>query len=225
MWSPDIKPNFDSFAGMIALREGEMETARGLLIEAISQNPNVPIFHKRYAEYLSECGQHKEAISAIDRAIALAPNVPVLKSMRGYLLLQAEDATGAADQLMTIMDEGSLKIPSIYFLAADAAEAAGLPKDAIRMLEAGLKLAPMNWRRQFELAKLKASLGDTQEAQEVLDWALQWADDHPPLVMLNTDLLVKSGKKDEAYKRLQRIAERHPSKTQYARRLKKFSKA
>lgn len=224
VWSTNLKPHFDSFTGMIALREGDLDQAAGMMAMAIEAKPDIAIFHKRHAELLLEQERMPEALAAIDRAIALAPEAGIFRAMRGLIQLRAGDAAGAADTLVALMDQGAMRFPSLFFLAADAAQAAGRPQDAERMLDAGLRLAPLNWRRQCALAQLRADLGDVDGARRVLDWTLQWADDHPPLVMLNTDLLVGAGRLDDARSRLERLIRRYPDKQQYARRHKKLAR-
>ncbi|OJH43670.1 tetratricopeptide repeat protein [Paracoccus sp. SM22M-07] len=224
-WSGDIKPHFDSFTGMIALREGDPGLAEVLLLSAIEAKPEVALFHKRLAELRHEQNRHDEALEAMDRAITLDPGVTIFRAMRGLFQLRAGDVEGAADLLVGIIDEGQLQFPSVYFLAADAARDAGRTADAVRILEKGLSLAPLNWRRQHALAEMKAKLGDAAGAGAVLDWALQWADDHPPLVMLKSDLLVQAGQVNEARAFLERLMIRYPDKTQYMRRHKKLAKS
>lgn len=221
-WTPAYRPHSDSFTGMIALREGDLDRARQMLGAAVAARPDVAIFHKRLAELHHETGDHAAALAAMDAAIALAPGASILRAMRGLFQWRAGDAAGAAGTLVALVDEGRLRFPSVLFLAADAARDAGRPEDAVRILEQALRLAPLNWRRQCDLAQMKADLGDREGARRVLDWTLQWADDHPPLVMLNTDLMVEAGQLDQAVTRLERLMHRHPDKAQYARRHKKL---
>lgn len=224
VWSGDIKPHFDSFTGMIALREGDFALAEELLLKAIAVKPDIPLFHKRLAELRHEQERHDEALAAMDQAIALAPQVSIFRAMRGLFQWRAGDAKGAAELLVDLVDEGQLKFPSVFFLAADAAQDAGRKGDAVRLLRKGLSLAPLNWRRQHALAELMAELGDPTGAEAILDWALQWADDHPPLVMLKSDLLVTAGRIDQARDFLERLMARYPDKKQYVRRHKKLAK-
>ncbi|WP_378948655.1 tetratricopeptide repeat protein [Paracoccus sp. R86501] len=223
-WSTGIKPHFDSFTGMIALREGNLDLAEDLMLRAIEAKPEIALFHKRLAELRHEQDRHPEALAAMDQAIALDPGVTIFRAMRGLFQWRAGDAAGAADLLVGIVDEEQLQFPSVYFLAADAAQDAGRIEDAARILQRGLSLAPLNWRRQHALAEMKAQLGDTEGAGAILDWALQWADDHPPLVMLKSDLLVQAGQVDEARAFLERLMARYPDKKQYMRRHKKLAK-
>lgn len=223
-WSTGIKPHFDSFTGMIALREGDLALAEELMLRAIEAKPEIALFHKRLAELRHEQDRHPEALAAMDRAIELEPGVTIYRAMRGLLQWRAGEVDQAAELLVGIIDEGQLQFPSVYFLASDAAKDAGRTKDALRILEKGLSLAPLNWRRQHALAQLKAETGDAVGAEKVLDWALQWADDHPPLVMLKSDLLVEAGRVEEARDFLERLMARYPDKQQYVRRHKKLAK-
>lgn len=223
-WPADVQPHYDSFAGMIALREGEAAQAEAMIVGALAAKPEQPLFHKRLAELRLEQGRLDEALAATEEAIRLAPDAAIYRAMRGLVQLRGGDAEGAARQLVSLMSEGHLHFPSLFFLAAQAAQAADRSADAVLMLERGLELAPMNWRRQHDLAQLKAELGDPEGAGAVLDWTLRWAGDHPPLVMLNTDLLVSAGRIDDARRRLERLIARYPEKQQYVRRHKKLSK-
>nr|WP_162623821.1 tetratricopeptide repeat protein [Paracoccus saliphilus] len=223
-WPPEVQPHFDSFAGMIALREGHVQQAEAMILSALAVKPEEPLFHKRLAELRLEQGRHDEALAATDEAIRLAPDASVFGAMRGLVQLRGGDAEGAARQLCGLMSLGQLQFPSLFFLAAEAAQAVDQSADAVLMLEKGLELAPMNWRRQHDLAQLKADLGDAEGAGAVLDWTLRWAGDHPPLVMLDTDLLVGAGRIEDARGRLERLIARYPDKRQYVRRHKKLSK-
>ena len=224
-WAPDTQPHFDSFTGMIALREGNLEQAEGLILSSIAAVPDMALFHKRLAELRHEQGRHDEAMAALDHAISLAPHVSMFRALKGLFQFRARDAGAAAETLCSLMDEGRLHFPSVFFLAADAARKAGRVEDAIRMLQAGLDLSPMQWRRQCDLAEMKAETGDAEGAMRVLDWALQWASDHPPLVLLQTDLLIASGQADRAREVLEAAIRRHPDKQQYQRRQRKLEKA
>ena len=224
-WAPDTQPHFDSFTGMIALREGNLEQAEGLILSSIAAVPDMALFHKRLAELRHEQGRHDEAMAALDHAISLAPHVSMLRALKGLFQFRAGDAGAAAETLCSLMDEGRLHFPSVFFLAADAARRAGRVEDAIRMLQSGLDLSPMQWRRQCDLAEMKAETGDVEGAMRVLDWALQWASDHPPLVLLQTDLLIASGQADRAREVLEAAIRRHPDKQQYQRRQRKLEKA
>jgi tetratricopeptide (TPR) repeat protein len=222
VWSDKLKPHLDSFTGMIALREGDFPLAEKFILQAITTKPEIALFYKRLAELRHEQGRNDEALDAMDQAISLAPQVSIFRAMRGLFQWRGGDADGAATLLVNLVDEGQLKFPSIYFLAADAASAAGRKEDAMRMLEHGLIASPLNWRRQHALAELKADSGDRDGAESILDWALQWADDHPPLVRLKSDFLVEGGKIDEARALLERLVARYPDKKQYVRQHKKL---
>lgn len=224
-WSTDNQPHFNSFTGMIALREGEVEQAETLMLKAIAAKPQYALFHKRLAELRHEQGRNDEALAALDEALALAPQVSMYRALRGLIQLRAGDAAGATETLVTLMREGHLKFPSIFFLASDAAREAGMLNEAVEMLEQGLALSPMHWRRQCDLAEMKARTGDTQGALQVLEWALQWASDHPPLVMLYSDLMVAAGKVDTVRLKLEDLMQRFPDKTQYVRRHRKLAKS
>ncbi|RJE79087.1 tetratricopeptide repeat protein [Paracoccus sp. JM45] len=224
VWSDDVRPHLDSFTGMIALREGDLPLAEELILRAIVAKPDVALFYKRLAELRHEQDRNDDALEAMDRAIALAPQVSIFRAMRGLFQWRSGDAKGAATLLIDLVEEDRLKFPSVYFLAADAASDAGRKEDAIRRLEEGLAASPLHWRRQHALAELKVDCGDAKGAQAILDWALQWADDHPPLVMLKSDLLVDSGRTDEAQALLERLMARYPDKRQYVRRHKKLTK-
>lgn len=224
-WAPEPKPHFDSFTGMIALREGNLEQAEGLILSSIAARPDIALFHKRLAELRHHQGRPDEAMAALDHAIGLAPHVSMLRALKGLFLFRAGDAEAAADTLCSLMDEGRLHFPSVFFLAADAARKAGRIGDAIRMLQSGLDLSPMQWRRQFDLASMKAETGDAEGAIRVLDWALQWASDHPPLVLLQTDLLIASGQAERARAVLEAAIRHHPDKKQYQRRRHRLEKA
>lgn len=223
-WSDAMKPHLDSFTGMIALREGNFPLAEELILQAIANKPEVALFYKRLAELRHEQERHDEALDAMDQAISLAPQVSIFRALRGLFQWRSGDAEGATTLLINLVDEDQLKFPSVYFLAADAAMDAGRKADAMRMLTKGLLAAPMNWRRQHTLAQLKADSGDREGAEAILDWALQWADDHPPLVMLKSDLLVEGGDIDGARSLLERLMNRYPDKQQYVRRHKKLAK-
>lgn len=224
IWADDLKCHLDSFSGMIALREGDLVLAEPLLLQAIAADPEVALFHKRLAELRHEQGRHDEALAALDHAITLQPDVPMFRALYGLIQLRVGRPDAAADTLLPLLSAGQMHFPSIFFLAADAAEEAGRLPDAISVLEKGLLLSPMHWRRQCDLARMKAATGDIDGARRILDWTLKWADDHPPLVMLNTDLLVDAGHADHARQRLEHLIRRYPDKRQYVQRHKKLCK-
>lgn len=222
-WSGKNKPHFDSFIGLMALREGDMALAEKLILPAAKGHPDNALFHKRCADFYFTKRKWGQAIKAIDQAIALEPRTALFQAFKGLIQVHAKDRKGAAKTHTTVLDTG-LQIPGLFFLAGEALEAAKQPQAAAKMVAKGLHLAPMDWKRQVALATLERDLGDTDAATKRMQWTLQWADERPPVVKTLTDLLTDAGDPQEALKILAYVRDRYPKKEQFAKLHGKLAK-
>lgn len=71
----DVRDPIDLHAaGVEAFRAGDLETAAGLIAQAIAANDQMPAFHYNLAIVLKARGQLREAAASYERAIALKPD-------------------------------------------------------------------------------------------------------------------------------------------------------
>lgn len=216
-FQPELKPHFDSFIGLIHLREGDTVKAEEMLRAAIAAKPDFGLFHKRLAELHLDRDEFEQAEAAIGRAIELEPDTAMYRAMQALIQLRAGDAAAAAATLAPVLGDGHLNFPSLNFLAADALRQAGDDAGALAALRRGVAMAPMNWRRQLDMGEMLIAAGLLDEAVARIDWTLTWADDHPPMVTTGAQLLVEAGQRDRALAVLDQAIAQYPDKKQFVR--------
>ncbi|MDO5647766.1 tetratricopeptide repeat protein [Paracoccus sp. (in: a-proteobacteria)] len=214
-FGPERQPHFGSLTGMLHLRMNQPDDAERAIDAALTERPDNAIFWKRRADMRIAQGRWDDALRDVDHAIGLRPDMVMLAALRGFILHRAGDAQGATDALQPLYGRG-LRVPSVSFLGAEAAQAVGRIHDAAQMLTDGLALAPINWRRQVALARLQLDMDQTDAAHDRLAWTLQWAGEHPPVARAMLDVLDHQGRPDDARDLLTRLADQHPDKTQFS---------
>jgi len=217
-WSGDLEPHFNSFIGMMALREGDMGLAEKHIFPAAKAYPNNALFHKRCADFYFVKENYGQAIKSIDEAIKLEPDTALFQAFKGLIQSRTDDKQGAGKSFMDLLERDSpVQIPGIYFIAGEALQAAGKPKQAAQMMAKGLRLAPMDWKQQVALASLENELGERDAAISRMQWTLQWADERPPVVKTLTGLLTDAERGDDALKILDYVKTRYADKTQFSK--------
>lgn len=216
-WTGDMAPHLDSFMGLLALREGDHPRAKGLLLPAVQARPDNALFHKRVAEYHWGTGDVTAATRALDQARALEPDTALFAALMGLILIDAGDPTAAAAAFDPLVAGNTVQIPGVFFAAAAAYERARRPDDAAAAYCRGLRLAPMDWKRQLALADLEHGLGQTDAAIDRLRWTAQWSDERPPVIKTLADRLVGTGQPDAAAEVLFAARTRYPKKAQFAK--------
>ena len=130
---------------------------------AIALNPNSPLAHLEYANYLSALGRSNESISETQRALDLDPVSPLFHSGLAWQLYASRRFDGAIEQYRKTL-EFDPTFPPARFGLGFAYAAKGMYRKALAEFE---KLPPD--QRDACLAYVHARMGETSQALRILD--------------------------------------------------------
>jgi predicted Zn-dependent protease len=154
-------------------KSAEPEQARRELYALLEIRPNDPYYLELVGQVLLESGQVKEAIPYLRRAVALAPNQPLISAMLGHALLATDDP--ALGKEATTILEASVKTdqrnpfawyqlgiaygrsgdePRAALAAAERYALVNAPREAManaRRASAGLKRGTPEWIRAQDI--------------------------------------------------------------------------
>jgi adenylate cyclase len=147
------------------LREAETAVKKALALD-----PDLALAHFANGFIHRARGEHQAALAAFDRAIALDPNFALAYKDKGdelILLGHPDEAPPLVEKAIAL----SPRDPSLgifYWVAGRAEFYAGRYREAIPWLTKSIEVRPNLWYNRLYLASAYALLGDTQEAQKVL---------------------------------------------------------
>lgn len=179
--------------------------AEALFRAAIEGAPDNPGYWNSFALFLSRQERGCEAIAALERAIALAPehgeawlNLALLRLEHGALG-QAEIALGRAEALLS-------DSPRVLAAQGALAQAQGNGLQARTYLTKALALEPTDIGARLRLAKALGQQGDYAAALAELGSA-----DHPELATTRADLLADAGRVEEAVAAYRNVVRHWPT--------------
>jgi tetratricopeptide (TPR) repeat protein len=138
--------------GDAAFKQQKFEEAATGYSEAIKNIPNRPELYASLARALTQAKKNNEALTAINKAIELSPNVADYQTLKGTIISRQKVA--AIEKAQTLMNEGIQLLES-----GDAAGALKYFQDSKDMIPQD-KQAPL-WRL---LGRTQAKLGHQDEA-------------------------------------------------------------
>lgn len=101
----------------LALAAGERERAEQIAAEAVATHPNNAIFYRQQAQVLITNDKLEPALAAIERAVALSPELPGAADLLTGLLARLGRRQEAVDRLEARAGAGTLAIPDRVLLA------------------------------------------------------------------------------------------------------------
>jgi serine/threonine-protein kinase len=144
----------------------DWEGAKADYRRAIAMNPNDPVAHSYYGQYLSVMGRHEEALQEVIRAKELDPlDLSIRLSLANRYLYNNEcDKAEAVMQEMLSMDS---TFAFTYLVLGRLREEEGRFDEAIRHIQKAGTLGEAFYSEQ-ELAPVLARSGKTEEARRML---------------------------------------------------------
>lgn len=155
-------------------RSSALDGAISQIDGLIASQPNNPYFHELKGQAYLENGKPQQAVPSLKKALALAPNAPLIRTMLGQALTSTggkADAEGAIDELTraTARDSKNAdayrqlaialakkgRIPEADLASAQAAFASGdygTARQIANRAKAGLKQGTPNWLRADDIA-------------------------------------------------------------------------
>ena len=172
---------------------------------AIQLSPGYATAHQWYAGALTESGRVEEGLAEARRAVELDPLSPSVNQTLGWALYMARQYDRAILQLRRSI-EAFPDFMQGYASLGLAYEAKGMHREAIGVLEKGLKLTGGAPPMAALLAHAHAGAGDKREAQRLLSEFKNRKDITPILFAL---LYVDIGDKDGAFEWFDKGIEQH----------------
>ncbi len=174
--------------GLLNPDEAKSRRYLGLARRKSVDEPGNPASWSELADCAIACGQHPEALSAIDQALVLEPANPALRLTAGWLLkeaghlAQADRQLAAAGARHPITDD---TLADVCHLRAQIAMQLERPAEAAPLLAMALRLSPENGHYVNTLGAWHLQNGRGRQAQQTLDRARQLLPNSPePLVNL-----------------------------------------
>jgi tetratricopeptide (TPR) repeat protein len=212
-----VKRAESTFSAPTAPDSTRLQTAKGLVREALNQAPSHLSALTLLARIHRETGAPQKAGRALERALEDHPRDPSRWAQAAEDFLHAHDYEKAA----RLSEEGLLLFPGHYALAKTAAQArlhSGRPKRALEHFRRALDLRSGEAPPSAETAVLKAGLGlaytllDRPKDAEAAFASVHGASPTPPAVLRNHaySLALRNVQLDRALKIARRAVDRAP---------------
>jgi tetratricopeptide (TPR) repeat protein len=156
-----------ALAAVNHLYEWNWSEAESEFKRAIALNPNYPISHQWYAEFLTAMGRHNEAIAEIKQALDLDPRSLIITRDVGWHYFCARQYDRAIEQCQKTLEKDP-NFAQAYSLLGLAYVKKGMFAEGIEKLQKALELSSSNSNRS-RLGYAYALAGRMDEAQQALD--------------------------------------------------------
>jgi adenylate cyclase len=164
--------------------------------ESVRLAPELPEAHVALGQALTFLRQHEAAITAVDRAIALNPNLTSFRFAYTYIL--AGEAARAAQLLRTHMRLDPYYEPNAPMALGFAYNMLARYGEALPLLQEAVSRAPDMAHGRYTLATTYARLGKLDEARTEVEYALRLE----PWYRISQSLTAKYFKRPEDTERL-----------------------
>jgi TolB-like protein/Tfp pilus assembly protein PilF len=165
--APDLPDAWTSMAYGTMLYEWDWVAAESLFRRAIAVNPNYPVAHHWYADYLAGRGRLDESLRHMELAQKLDPLALITGVELGwvyYLMHRSQEAETQVRQVLAL----DPNYAHAFFILGMIQLQQGRPRDAIISLEKALELGGFNGHVAAGLAAAYAAGGDRPAAEEIL---------------------------------------------------------
>ncbi len=176
--------------GFQAFIKGDYEKAAVAYKKYLNIRPTEADVWSSLASCQLRLGRTKEAIDAIRRAVAMAPNKPALFKQAAIIYDAAEQWSDSAEAAQKAIDLGRNDSVTLTLLGKSRA-LEGKFQEALRVLQEAVKLNPSNINARYHYAISLKALGQTETAKQQLE-EIMWTRTESPL-------------KEKAQKELQNI--------------------
>ncbi len=190
--------------GLMAGRDGEIDTASELLAKALEINPKSAAACFNLSVLRHSQGREAESVELLRRTLEIDPkNVQAVNNLAG-MLLDAGECLEALKYLQKYL-ELDPRSAQAYFNLSLALDMSGDSEQSIIALKNALKLDPKLKRGQFKLANHLVASGNFEEAYDLLQKWQQQEPDEPRLIAVQSRYLERQGRVEEARAKLDEI--------------------
>ncbi|QDV66156.1 tetratricopeptide repeat-containing sulfotransferase family protein [Crateriforma conspicua] len=195
-----------SLMGVVAGRDGDLDTAIEALEKAAKLQPNVPQIQYNLGELHRRRSDHQSAKAAWERCLALDPkHTDALNNLAGLCLADGDflESLGHIQELLKLSPRSAQAFGNLSV----AMHAAGDVRQAIVCLRNALTINRSQKDFRFRLVNLLISSAEFEEAEkELSDWrAMETSDAR--LLAITARMLERQGKLDEARQVFDSIAD------------------
>jgi TolB-like protein/tetratricopeptide (TPR) repeat protein len=145
----------------------DFPAAEKAFLASLEADPNLPLAHQWYANYLAVTQRWEEAEREFEMALRLDPAAPVRHAVMSWVKAHRGDIPGAIERFDIAARFDSTYAPTFQW-GAISLELAGRLADAKAALERAVALSERNPAMVANLARLNAVNGDRAEAQRLL---------------------------------------------------------
>ncbi|MCG5240363.1 tetratricopeptide repeat protein [Azospirillum doebereinerae] len=202
------------FAGTLLCQQGRFADARGLLVRALAQEPDLVAAHANLAKIDAGADDWNDALAGCRRIVALAPaDAPAWE-----LLGTAERRNGRADDAIAALRRAHRLVPGtdgsklglLLFERGRAHLDARRNAAALADLTAAAALMPFDPELGFARATALVELGRDTEAVALCERLMAWSPAEPPLLHNLGVALMRTGRADARLNVLRRASALDP---------------
>ena len=151
--------------GEVRVSQWNWDGAERAFRRAIELNPGYPTAHQWYGYFLSRMGRHREAITALHRAIDLDPLSLIIRTELSRVYYHARQYENAQEQL-TIAASLDSTFPDLAWMRGLVAEQQGQFEQAAGYFR---QARGYTFPVGFDLARVIAAQGDTARARQLIE--------------------------------------------------------
>ncbi len=199
----ELEPRADLRRAMLISGMGRIDQARGLL-ESVRQTSGPELTEQAWlveGQVLAEHGGHGPAMQVLSRALAEIPGSSALLYARAMAAVQADQLDLAEQDLRAIIQNDPENAEALNALGYTLSDRTDRQREAYRLIETALALAPDNPAVLDSMGWVLYRLGRAEEGLPYLRQAAE-AEPHPEIVAHLIEVLYRTGREDEARARV-----------------------
>ncbi len=183
--------------GIALVRSGRATEAELVFTELLEKHQDWPELNVILAQALAQQDDFDAAISSLERAIALRPDVAEAHLTLGEIYMRQGELDEAETELRAELETDPKSLPALYTLATTL-DLAGRNQEAKEVLDQLLELAPRSSNARYLLGKMLLAEGETEKAQIQLEAAARIAPTDPEIHYQLGLALQRQGRTEEA---------------------------
>lgn len=204
--TPDDEADAQLVRAALYMQRGELHKAGDIYLKLAEDPPRAEALYG-VGFFLAEAGHNELARKALQKAVAMDPEVAVFHFQLARVLFVMNDLKGGFDHLQTALKLNPGHVPS-YQVMAVALQAGGELDAAEDILRQGLKAMPDEPNLLDTLSNVLAGKGDIEGAAQVAEALVKVQPNHPSAIGNLARFRMAQGKFADALSLCNALAER-----------------